>query len=69
MGALPTSSAWGIIDFSSLRRELIDFHCYLRGFNAPVTCHVFFSFDFSRTVVVNVWPFELCLDHLVLVVV
>ncbi len=57
MGALPTSPAWGIIDliFSSLRRELIDFCRYLRGFNAPVASHVFFSFDLSRTVVVNVW--------------
>ena len=42
-------------DFSSLRRELIDFRCYLRGFNASVASHVFFSIDFSLTVVVNVW--------------
>ena len=41
-------------DFSSLRRELIDFHCCLRGFNASVASHVLLSFDFSRTVVVNV---------------
>ena len=51
-------------DFSSLRRELIDFHCYLRGFNASVASHVFFSIDFSLTVVVNVWalsgPFSPC---------
>ncbi len=42
-------------DFSSLQRELIDFYCYLRGFNASVVSHVFFSIDFSLTVVVNVW--------------
>ena len=42
-------------DFSSLRRELIDFRCYLRGFNASVASHAFFSIDFSLTVVVNVW--------------
>ncbi len=42
-------------DLSSLRRELIDFCCYLRGFNASAASHVFFSIDFSLTVVVNVW--------------
>jgi hypothetical protein len=42
-------------DFSSIRRELIDSCCYLRGFNAPVASHVFFSVDFSLAVVVNVW--------------
>ena len=42
-------------DYSSLRRELIDSCCYLRGFNAPVASHVSFSIDFGLTVVVNVW--------------
>ncbi len=42
-------------DFSSLRREIIDFCCYLHGFNVPVVSHVSIPIDFSLTVVVNVW--------------
>ncbi len=41
------------LDFSSLRRELIDSCCYLRGFNAPVAGHV--SFQLTSAL-----PMDLC---------
>ena len=44
-----------LFDHSSLPCELIDFCCYLRGFNASVVSHLFLLIDFSRIVVVNAW--------------